>query len=115
MGSPAMTMQRAGTLKRRRNSDEEREFRVVVRPLAAKVGGYWVSVPGDLAALCATAAEKLGLVPYRLRDAVHLAVIDDVSLLRDEMVVAVTTYEDECARFGLAPKEADGRARPRRE
>ena len=101
-------------IKRRRLVLEDRVYRIVVRPLAAKKGGYWVQVPGDMATLREVVRRKLDLEPCQFRDIQHLAVVDDVALFRDEMVLAVTTEEEERTEFGVNMDETARRQRARR-
>lgn len=101
-------------MKRRRLMLEDRIYRIVVRPLAAKKGGYWVQVPGDMATLREVVRRKLDLEPCQFRDIQHLAVVDDVALFRDEMVLAVTTDEEERTEFGVNMDEMARRQRARR-
>ena len=97
-------------LKRRRLLGEDQVYRIIIRRYPAVIGGYWVQVPGDMSDLKALAERKLDCEAFRFRDANCLAIVDDVALFRDEMVLVVTTVEDETRRFGYrAPPHPSAR------
>jgi len=68
---------------------------IIIRKLGQKRGGEKISCPSSLQELLKVGGEMLGIVAVKARTFTEEAMIRDISVIKEDQIIALTTQEDE--------------------